>query len=244
MILCTYDILFIIIFFLFIYMFIFKNEGFQSTTQNQIKDMIKEVYLADIEAIRNLSSIVKELQTGGLTIPGDLTVQGVINIKDNGTQLTRGDGNTLRIGTRTGWIDIGSKNDGWGHIYTDRQKFAFNKTVTDVATQPYNDYIKMNDKIEIQNNVTNLQKNVTDLQDTTNDYIWGIGMNNDIFRCKAPCSNGAWENIGGQLKNLTVGKTYIYGIGLDNSFWRCKKPCGNPAQWEKIQGILSNIHGE
>jgi hypothetical protein len=48
--------------------------------------------------------------------------------------------NSLRIRTPTGYIDVGSKNGGWGHIYTDRAKFAFNKPITDVSRSPYKDY--------------------------------------------------------------------------------------------------------
>ena len=50
-----------------------------------------------------------------------------------------GDG-TLRISNGFGYVDVGAKNGGWGHIYTDRPKFAFNAPVTAVHTYPYKDY--------------------------------------------------------------------------------------------------------
>ena len=50
-----------------------------------------------------------------------------------------GDG-TLRISNGSGYVDVGAKNGGWGHIYTDRPKFAFNAPLTDVKTAPYKDY--------------------------------------------------------------------------------------------------------
>ena len=44
--------------------------------QDQIKEAVKQVYMADVESIRNLSNVAAQLQAGGLTIPGDLTVKG------------------------------------------------------------------------------------------------------------------------------------------------------------------------
>jgi len=121
-------------------------------SQDQVKEMIKQIYLADVEAIRNLSNIATQLQAGGLTIPGNLTVQGELNIKDANTKLMKGDGNSLRVKTATGFIDIGSQNDGWAHIYTDKPKFAFNKQLTDVSTEPYSDYLK-NGNVKISGNL-------------------------------------------------------------------------------------------
>jgi hypothetical protein len=73
---------------------------------------------------------------------GNLTVNNSINLGNTNTILRKGDGNSLRIQTNSGWTDIGAQNDGWSHIYTDRPKFAFNKTITDVETIPYRDYTK------------------------------------------------------------------------------------------------------
>jgi microcystin-dependent protein len=50
-----------------------------------IKEAIKQVYLADVEAIRNLSEVATKLQKEGLTIPGNLTVTGSFNYLPKGT---------------------------------------------------------------------------------------------------------------------------------------------------------------
>jgi hypothetical protein len=57
---------------------------------NDIKEAVKQVYLADVEAIRNLSEVANKLQAGGYTIPGDLTVKGQIisEKKINGLTLS------------------------------------------------------------------------------------------------------------------------------------------------------------
>jgi microcystin-dependent protein len=51
----------------------------------QLKEAIKQVYIADVEAIRNLSDVANKLQKGGLTIPGNLTVTGSFNYLPRGT---------------------------------------------------------------------------------------------------------------------------------------------------------------
>ena len=50
-----------------------------------IKEAVKQVYLADVEAIRNLSEVATKLQKEGLKIPGNLTVDGSFNYLPKGT---------------------------------------------------------------------------------------------------------------------------------------------------------------
>ncbi len=49
-------------------------------TADVVKEAIKQVYNADVEAIRNLSEVATKLQAGGLTIPGNLTVTGSVTV--------------------------------------------------------------------------------------------------------------------------------------------------------------------
>jgi microcystin-dependent protein len=51
----------------------------------QIKEAVKQQYVADVEAIRNLAEVSTKLQKGGLTIPGNLTVTGSFNYLPKGT---------------------------------------------------------------------------------------------------------------------------------------------------------------
>ena len=72
-----------IIFFSIIFIFLFhqywnKNTEHMADVPADIKEAIKQVYMADVEAIRNLSNVANQLQAGGLTIPGNLTVKGDI----------------------------------------------------------------------------------------------------------------------------------------------------------------------
>ena len=55
------------------------------TDTDSINEKIRKVYQADIESIRNLASVSKKLQEDGLTIPGDLTVDGKFNYLPRGS---------------------------------------------------------------------------------------------------------------------------------------------------------------
>jgi hypothetical protein len=55
----------------------------------------------------------------GTTTPGEtLEVNGAVRGNQSGA---------LRISTPSGWTDIGSKNSGWAHLETDRDRFYLNK---------------------------------------------------------------------------------------------------------------------
>lgn len=83
-----YNLVFLIVVALFIAHLYWK----QCSTENMtdltdtitVENAVKKVYNANIEAIRNLSSIATKLQEGSLTIPGDLTVAGkvIVGSKD------------------------------------------------------------------------------------------------------------------------------------------------------------------
>tara|TARA_B100001093_G_C26768563_1_gene989013 strand:- start:47 stop:946 length:900 start_codon:yes stop_codon:yes gene_type:complete len=77
------------------------------SNEKKLKSIEKFVNVqdVDIDAIRNLSEIAKELQKGGLTVAGDLTVTGKIKTKnidvgenlqiEGGTKLTKNNNNTI-----------------------------------------------------------------------------------------------------------------------------------------------------
>ncbi len=71
-------VLVLICFILIGYLFYNQNKIKESMSDvsPDLKDAIKKIYNADVEAIRNLSNVATQLQAGGLTIPGNLTVKG------------------------------------------------------------------------------------------------------------------------------------------------------------------------
>jgi hypothetical protein len=100
---CKSDIYFLILIMLFLILFykIYKleniKEGFDATSD--MKAVINQVYNADIESIRNLSSIATQLTTnGGLVMPGSLKVASKLatnNLDPN--NMPDGWGGGLRI---------------------------------------------------------------------------------------------------------------------------------------------------
>jgi len=95
---CCNDIYFILIFIILGYLLYkdrTKKEGFDTTSD--VKAVIGQVYNADIEAIRNLSSIATKLMTGGLTVPGNLLLQSGTVI-DFGSNDTTREPNAGKIG--------------------------------------------------------------------------------------------------------------------------------------------------
>jgi hypothetical protein len=75
-----------------------------------------------------------------------------------------------------------------------------------------------------------------------NDYIWTVNALNDIYRCKAPCTDNAWQKINGKLKQIDVGKGYVYGTAPDETLYRCKLPC-DTGSWERIIGAGRILSG-
>jgi hypothetical protein len=75
-----------------------------------------------------------------------------------------------------------------------------------------------------------------------NDYVWGVNSADQIWRCKAPCKDNAWQGMGGLLKQIDVGKEYVYGTNRSDQIYRCKLPCDTSA-WEWISGGLREISG-
>ncbi len=112
----------IYIFVILVIFFYFKNEIFnlkkEKFTNNDtdqitknIREEVNKKYNIDIDAIRNLSDVATELQKGGLTVPGDLTITGKLTVeKDsvtNGNSNVNGD---LVFGGGNNWILNPSKD--------------------------------------------------------------------------------------------------------------------------------------
>ena len=56
-----------------------------SNVSNDIKEAVKQVYLADVEAIRNLSEVAAKINAGTFVFPGNLNVTGSFNYLPKGT---------------------------------------------------------------------------------------------------------------------------------------------------------------
>jgi len=54
-----------------------------TNVSNDIKEAVKQVYLADVEAIRNLSDIATKINAGTFVFPGNLNVKGQIRAENS-----------------------------------------------------------------------------------------------------------------------------------------------------------------
>ena len=69
------DMIFLFVLAAFIGYYMCKKESFEGFAAiDDARQAVREVYNADIDAIRNLSTVATKLQAGGLTIPGTLKV--------------------------------------------------------------------------------------------------------------------------------------------------------------------------
>ncbi len=75
-----------------------------------------------------------------------------------------------------------------------------------------------------------------------NDYLWAVNSRNEIYRCRAPCASGSWQQVVGSLKQIDVGREYVYGTNASDQLYRCKLPCDTGA-WEFISGSAKVISG-
>ncbi len=72
---------------------------------DQIKEAVKQVYLADVEAIRNLSTVASQLQANGLTVPAHMNIKGKMNI-----------GSDANAKDFPEWLGLSVENPGDAHI--------------------------------------------------------------------------------------------------------------------------------
>jgi len=104
----------------------------------------KNVEVKGTLRVNNKTDLKNTNVNGNLQVNGSTNVNGVLNVKAiqlGNLTLTNTD-NSLRIKNANGYIDIGTKNKDWGHIYTDRPRFAFNKNLVDTRGKNYAEYVK------------------------------------------------------------------------------------------------------
>ena len=68
-----------------------KNiEKMENTDDNKITEVINKIYKADVQSIRNLAEISEKLQKGTLSVPGNLTVEGIMSVEGKFNYLPTG----------------------------------------------------------------------------------------------------------------------------------------------------------
>ncbi len=75
-----------------------------------------------------------------LDVSGDMRATGSVYLTDGNTRLVRGGGNSLRVQTNSGYVDMGAQNTALAHFLTDRAAFYFNPKITvNGNVEPYTD---------------------------------------------------------------------------------------------------------
>jgi hypothetical protein len=83
-----------------------------------IKEAVKQFYLADVESIRNLSEVANKLQAGGLTHSGNMNIQGKLNIGSNANSKDFPEWLTASVEhTGDSYLRLKTKNDDDNNIY-------------------------------------------------------------------------------------------------------------------------------
>jgi hypothetical protein len=190
-----------------------KKTESMSNISNDIKEAVRQQYVADVEAIRNLSEIATKLQKEGLTIPGNLIVTGTIT--SNGQIKSNGEisNNNYSLSSLNGKID------------------NINSSLSTNINNQANSI-----KSTLSTNYSDLERKINEYN---NDYLWGVNRGGGIYRCKKPCDSGNWQQIPGGLITISQGKKYIWGSN-GNQVYRCLKPCDS-GNWQPIPGGLNVI---
>jgi hypothetical protein len=174
-----YDFLFMLIFIILalIYYKLPDNskENFDATSD--MKAVINQVYNADIEAIRNLSSISSQLIAGGLTVPGKLSITGQLKvgswtIQDNNGHLqfikdgTQYDNDYGKIPQDTGFIAMAQDGNIWSNRSTGRGWLADNKL--NVSGGTINGSLTVNNDLNIGGKLTTRRIDANDVVNINN----------------------------------------------------------------------------
>ena len=71
-----------------------------------------------------------------------------------------------------------------------------------------------------------------------NGYISGVNKNDQIYKCKKPCS-GRWYNVGGHLMQIDGGQGYVYGVNKNNDIFRLS--VDDSGGWRHIPSKLKHV---
>jgi len=113
------DLIFLFVIAAFIGYYFCKKEKFDSiegfAAIDDARQAVREVYNADVDAIRNLSDVAKKLQAGGITVPGTLKITGGQTIEGQGRLHVSGP-ELLYILNKNGVV-IGKEWGGNGNLH-------------------------------------------------------------------------------------------------------------------------------
>ncbi|GIV32922.1 MAG: hypothetical protein KatS3mg031_0457 [Chitinophagales bacterium] len=110
------------------------NEAYADNwTISQVTNLSNFSYIVNVPDVTNAGDFIKNQFSADQT--GDFRISGIgrvsqLQLTNQNTALTQGNGNSLRVTTSSGYTEIGSQNSSWSHFYTDRPRYYFNKGIT------------------------------------------------------------------------------------------------------------------
>jgi len=140
-----------------------KTKEPMTNVSNDIKEAVKQVYLADVEAIRNLSDIATKINAGTFVFPGNLNVKGQIksqsidalnNKIDNLTNIVNNLTNTINNVNSNLTTQINNNYSAFNSFKSNFDGYQFKKVCMRNSSSGYKawiDYDKTCDEIGINN---------------------------------------------------------------------------------------------
>ena len=70
------------------------------------------------------------------------------------------------------------------------------------------------------------------------NYIWGVNLNDQIWRCSRPCT-GNWVLVDGALKQIDASDDEVWGVNRYDQIF--KRPVDGSGSWVHIPGGLKHV---
>ncbi len=191
---------------------------------DDLKEAIKQVYNADVEAIRNLSEVANKIQADGLTVPAHANIRGRMNIGSDANSKDFPDWLSMSVDNpNDSHIRLKTKNDDGKNVYLINRDGHFRlhtQGVGDIFGVDHNgsQYVR-----STSGNVLNLES------DEGNPYI-SLGK------------SGTWNKKKLYIQNVdshTENPTFRVGIHGDRGLMEMNKLSG--VSFEKKDGRFTNF---
>ena len=195
-------ILLIIIIIYLIFLHCKKNKNIEKfAVTDDIRSAVKEIYNTDMEAVRQLDKMAKDLTTGALRVPGNLIVDGTITVSGNiignhiytktldikgkygTTHFNHGDSGTTYLRDNVYVHDYletnkfkASGTSQLGHIYTNTLDIK-GKNGTTHFNNENSGTTYLRDDVNIAGHLTGTNFTMNTGKDTLNKIDWSISTN-------------------------------------------------------------------
>jgi len=183
------------------------DSGYTGITFSFISNDNVESITKNLKVLAN-SYILGNNIVNGNTGLGIATPEEKLHI--NGNVRGNANGGALRINTESGYLDFGSMNDSWAHIYTDRPSFILNKPIWSMGGE-FSAYQTSNLKLQT-NGMTRMTISATNGNvgiGTTPSTTYTLDVEKDVdYQFRLGNGGGLGYNIG---RSRSTGYLNFYG---------------------------------